>query len=363
MKKLTQVQIGQSGGSQVLSPAQKTFNRLRKKIEKQRKEIELWQQTIPEYQRAQSAELEPLSAVFNQHRTAMIHLLQAAYDAKGLSQLDKQTLSDLIIGMAEGVIQATKDEALKTIYQQHAGSDYDEDQAAEQLELQEMMKEMFGVDVPDGLDMTSPEAMMEMMGKVFEQEQARQEEIEEKRSSRKKTATQLANEEKLREAEQQVNQSVREVYRKLAAELHPDREPDEAERARKTELMARVNVAYDKQDLLALLQLQLEVEQIDQQSLDAIPETRLKHFNQVLKEQSEELEQDIVAIEVGFSMRFNINPEFKFTPLSVMRDLREQINGIKNTIATLEEDLEVLVDIKQLKMFLKEHREFLKYGY
>ncbi len=47
------------------------------------------------------------------------------------------------------------------------------------------------------------------------------------------------------------------------AVLHPDREPDEAERVRKTELMQRVNEAYSKKDLLQLVALQLEIEQID----------------------------------------------------------------------------------------------------
>jgi curved DNA-binding protein CbpA len=42
---------------------------------------------------------------------------------------------------------------------------------------------------------------------------------------------------------------VREVFRKLASELHPDRETDPAEHARKTELMQRVNQAYKAGDL------------------------------------------------------------------------------------------------------------------
>jgi hypothetical protein len=47
----------------------------------------------------------------------------------------------------------------------------------------------------------------------------------------------------------------------LVAALHPDREPDEQERKRKTELMQRVNTSYGKKYLLLLLELQLEIEQ------------------------------------------------------------------------------------------------------
>jgi len=65
------------------------------------------------------------------------------------------------------------------------------------------------------------------------------------------------------QAAQGGTRAVREVFRKLASELHPDRETDPAEHARKTELMQRVNQTYKAGDLLALLELQLSIEQID----------------------------------------------------------------------------------------------------
>ena len=68
-------------------------------------------------------------------------------------------------------------------------------------------------------------------------------------------------------AAQQAGQSVRVIFRKLASALHPDREPDPAERQRKTLLMQQANPAYDRNDLLTLLSMQLDLEQIDAQHL------------------------------------------------------------------------------------------------
>ena len=51
----------------------------------------------------------------------------------------------------------------------------------------------------------------------------------------------------------EASQSVRDVYRKLVSALHPDREADGAERERKTALMQRANQAYERNDLLELL--------------------------------------------------------------------------------------------------------------
>ena len=78
---------------------------------------------------------------------------------------------------------------------------------------------------------------------------------------------------------------MREIYRKLASALHPDRETDERQREAKTALMQRVNQADEAQDLLALLELQLQIEQIDESHIANAGEQRLKHYNKVLSQQ------------------------------------------------------------------------------
>ena len=97
-------------------------------------------------------------------------------------------------------------------------------------------------------------------------------------------------------AAQQAGQSVREIFRKLASALHPDCEPDPAERQRKTLLMQQANQAYDRNDLLTLLTvltLQLDLEQIDSRHLASLTDDRLLHYNQVLQEQLAALQQEV----------------------------------------------------------------------
>jgi hypothetical protein len=48
------------------------------------------------------------------------------------------------------------------------------------------------------------------------------------------------------------------VYRRLVKELHPDLEPDPAERERKSRIMQNVTAAHARGDLHALLQLKIE---------------------------------------------------------------------------------------------------------
>ena len=78
--------------------------------------------------------------------------------------------------------------------------------------------------------------------------------------------------------------------------------------------MQRVNQAYDKNNLLQLLELQLELEHIDQSAIDNISEDRLKHYNKILKDQLAELEQEIVHVEGGFRAQFGISPFVEVSP-------------------------------------------------
>jgi curved DNA-binding protein CbpA len=176
---------------------------------------------------------------------------------------------------------------------------------------------------------------------------------EERRARRKKTPKQLAAEARKEAAQAEISQSLRDVYRKLASALHPDREPDAEERARKTALMQRVNEAYAKRNLLQLLELQLELEHIDQKTIDGISEERLNHFNSVLKEQLGELDRELADIRGRFRGTFG----FPYGPLTVperaMEDLDAEIAHRGNMVRGIEKDLHTFDDLQQTKAWLK----------
>ncbi|HWX03659.1 J domain-containing protein, partial [Collimonas sp.] len=172
---------------------------------------------------------------------------------------------------------------------------------------------------------------------------------------RRKSAKAAAREARQQEELQNASQSVREVYRKLASALHPDREQDPLEHARKTALMQRVNIAYDKKDLLGLLELQLEIEQIDQSRINSLSEQHLQHYSRVLTEQSAELRDEIAGLEAEFRMRFNLGLQEAMSPLLAMRHLKSAAKGIQQNIHALKNDLLAFEDIKNIKAWLKSY--------
>ena len=343
-----------------LSKEQKAFNTLIKKIDEKRASLAAWQEIIPAYQNKYASKFIPLVETLQEVQIEIVHSLDRACDQKGLTSPERRMIHDLISRMAGDLAVERNDEELKTIYNKHSGSDLDEEAAASLNGLKSMLEDVIGVDLGDDLDMSNPEEIFKRaqahMNEQQTQFEAERKEYEERQAKRKKTAKQKAKESKKQAEEEQTSQSIRELYRKLASALHPDREPDPQERERKTGLMQRINQAYDKKNLLLLLELQLELEHIDQTTINNISASRLKHYNKILKEQLSELENEMFVTEDMFKSQFGISPFERLTPGTLMRNLAAEIVGIQQAIRELKNDLLVFRDIRKLKAWLKDMR-------
>lgn len=343
-----------------LSKGQKAFNTLIKQIEERRARLAAWEAALPRYHQRYASELLPLIAGSQELQLRMVHCLDSASDAKALSKTERRALSGLVAQLAAQLVASRDDAELKAIYQRHSGSDYDKEQAANMNGLQSLFEDVLGFEFGDDLDPDSPEDLFaraeEQMRQQQQDNRAWQEAQEERRAKRKKSAKQLAREAQQEAEDKQVSQSIREVYRKLASALHPDRESDPDERARKTVLMQRANQAYDKKNLLQLLELQLELEHIDQATINGLSEDRLKHYNTVLKGQLAELQQEIIRVEAEFRGQFGVSLFDSVSPTTIMRGLARDIADLRNAMNEMERDLRAFADIKQLKSWLKQMR-------
>ena len=350
-----------------LSKEQKAFNTLIKKIDEKRASLAAWQEVIPSYQKKYASEFVPLVETSQDIQIELVHCLDRASDQKGLTSTERRMIDDLISELA-GELAAERDDAdLKNIYNKHSGSDFDAEEAAAVKGMKSMLEEVIGVDLGDDFDMSSPEELFNRaqahMHEQQTQYEADRQAHDERQAKRKKTAKQMAKEAQQLAEEQQTSQSIRELYRKLASALHPDREPDQQERDRKTELMQRINQAYDQKNLLLLLELQLELEHIDQATINNITAGRLKHYNKILKEQLNELENEIYNTVEMFKAQFGISPFARISPSTIMRNLAADIVGIQHAIRDLKSELFIFQDIKKLKAWLKEARRRRKMEY
>jgi hypothetical protein len=143
----------------------------------------------------------------------------------------------------------------------------------------------------------------------------------------------------------------------LVKTLHPDREPDEAEKARKTELLKQVTTAYENNELLTLLRLQLELERIDQAHLENLAEDQLRYYNKLLREQVRELDDAMYQEQAELS-GFTGQPLYRLTTAAALEyDYKWQKTQLEAKIKQLA--AEVLAfehDPAALKAFLKVYK-------
>lgn len=356
-KKSHAVRIVSSNSQSSLSKAQKRFNSLIKKLDQQKKQLHEWTEATPEIQRLAASEYDPLYADYRAQEIRRLRVLDQALANPLFKKRDKEKLRHILCAIAADLIVGDENDGeLKELYNRHSGSDIEEemrenDAQAEQL-MKSMMGEILGMDLSQH-DISTPEQLTDF---IEEQVKAADAEREARRANRKKTKRQEAIEAKRAEEETRIKQSIQEIYRKLAARLHPDREPDPAERERKTELMKQANQAYEKKDLLRLLELQLQAEHIDQSHIDQLSEDRLKSYNQILKEQSDELQKEISEIEFAWRMQLNLAPFETVTPKGLVGRLRGDIRQLRHQIADLKDQLVALGDPQILKAWLKGYR-------
>ena len=341
-----------------LSKAQNTFNTLVKQIEKRRERLGAWDAVMPAFQTKFVDGLLPLKQASTALRIRLLNLLDDAYLQKGLSKAEQRTLSGLIAGMARDLIDVSDDATLKIIFNRHAASSDDDHSAADRAPTKQKPEPTPAAEPADDLDALSPDELAERMqaelDEQFERDMAAHEAREAQRAKRKKAPRQSAAAAK-REAEQaEASKSIREVYRKLASALHPDRETDPQEQARKTVLMQRVNHAYAKGNLLQLLELQLEIEQIDRRAIDGLSEARLTHYNGILEEQLRELDQEIQHVETGFRRTYGIAQSVKVAPDIVMRMLTRDIAGMQRSNHDLTVALREFDDPEKVRDWLKD---------
>lgn len=354
-----------AGSEQTLSKAQQRFNRQIRQIEKLRDQLRNWEAVTTRYQDRYVQELLPLIESSIDLQIRLVHALHARIDEKGLSRAERNKLSGIIVDLADDILSEREDEGIKAIFNSHSDVDYDSQEAAERNEVKSFLEDMFDLDLGDE-DFDSTDDVFERAKEQFRDRHGPNRipgtDDDEARTPRKKTARQLAKEARAEADAQRLNQTLREIYRKLASALHPDRETDPQERARKTELMQRINLAYAKNNLLQLLELQLEVEHIGDNVITSLDDEKLRHFNAILKEQIAELKQELAHVHSNFCARFGVDPFSGTRPETLERNLQREIFAVQQDNVELEQDLAMLERPKGAKAWLRKLRTRAREG-
>jgi hypothetical protein len=324
------------------TPQLAEFHRLTDAIAAQRSTLQRWQQASQDFQQQQAVALGPLLAAQREVDLDLLRFLDQAAHAGDLGRNDLQILHALVRDLAGALLRHGDEPELRAIFARH--QDAEEPPVAED----EAPAEAAPAAAPEAADWMAEWERME----AAQADAARQ---RERQRAQRKAA---ARRQRMVAAPQpeDASQTIRTVYRKLASALHPDREPDESQRARKTALMQRVNVAYEARNLLDLLQLQLEIEQIDTRSIAAMGEDALRRYNLVLAEQLDELRQETADTERGFRTQLGLGHGAEPTPARITKAIREQVRALQQEIAYYRMERRELEDPRIFKQWLRIQR-------
>jgi len=329
---------------------QAAFQRLVQQIGEQRAQVAEWRTYGERYNQRVSSELLPLFARLREKRIAMLHLFDTQFHQRNVvrGRHQRAKLRDIILNLAHGLLLEQYDEAIVALYDRYSDLSYEDQAELDKAISQDMVEHLFGVQLDDD---DTGDSIEEIFAKAMRQQQEEAKNKAESASRRRKSAKQTAAEEKRAAEKKEISLSVREIYRKLASSLHPDRASTHLAVEEKTALMQRVNQAYDRGDLLELLNIQLEIEQIDANHLANLPAGRIEHYIQVLREQLAELKSELASLLMPYRSLVPYTP--RIGPAHVDKAMDAEIARLETDLRQADIDLEACQDAKQLAAFIK----------
>jgi hypothetical protein len=340
--------------------AQQRFRKLVANIERKREELRQWQAYEQRYNQRVTSEFEPVRLELLQQQRQMAVLIDELLSRRGqsrrLSRLERAKLRDMLMTLLDAVLSQGDDEALAVLREKHTRHSAKEDQRLEMELTESLLTDVLGLEVDENHGASSVEELLDHAHRKAQQ-RARFHRVDEHESGRraKHNDAEDAARAKREQAAKEVNQSLRDVFRKLVSALHPDREPDSTERARKNQLMQRVNQAYEVNDLLTLLGLQLEIEQIDATHLSSTSAERLAHYNQILREQLTRLEAELESIVEPYRELMGLWSGRALTVAEVDRKLTMDITQLREALRQLTHDLVAFRNPVQLRARLRQY--------
>lgn len=338
-----------------LTPAQKRFNTLLRQIEQARQTLRAWGDNVATFRKAHAEVLLPLQDEVATARRQWVFAAEALLNDRRWTKAERALLRELVCDIAHDLLTEDEDDQpLQAIFARHAGTDFDTERREQVLAMKEMAEAITGMDLGDEADLNTDDDLLDRLQREMRANaEAVNARAHSKRPKRKSAAALR------RESEtQQATQSMREIFRKLASALHPDRESDAVKREEKTALMQRVNQAYATRDLLALLELQLQIEQIDANHIAQASNQRLQHYNKVLGEQLADLKTEIDRSKMSFCVEFDMHPAQPLNPLKLGSLLEQGRRELRAALSQEQRDLQVLGDIAAAKRWLKQQKRF-----
>ncbi len=205
---------------------QQRFRKLLEKVDRLKLRLVAWRERRADID-SEIALCQSAQRRQNELARRMVLLLDGAHSK--LSKPDRRFVSELIEDLAGGLLRdddaEREDEELKLVYERHTRRAFAEEQA-EDAAIMKAMLDSLGVELGEDMDLDTPEKVMaSVQEKLASLESERGRARDEPRTKRKRSAKQIASEQRRSVEARDAHKAVQDVYRDLARAVHPDRAP------------------------------------------------------------------------------------------------------------------------------------------
>jgi hypothetical protein len=345
-----------------LSKQHEQFNKLIEKIEKLKARRIYFMESFDKLRERYHSEIAPLAAKATNQIIEAVFALDRAFQTVKLPKRDRELFEEFIVQNVEAAIDTQrarnsamgeadendeKLQQLEAIFEKYSGQTFAQMKEEEDEMAADMMEMMFGIRV-DPSKVEDEDYMNNLENEFYDKHSQ-----PERPKTKKQLEKEAERERKATEAGEKMQKDLRSVYTDLVKELHPDGEQDPARQLEKTEMMKRVTAAYEEKDLYALLQIQLEIEQLDNTALSNLSDDKMSAYMDVLKRQIRELEAELNVnlYDNPLYEQFFTGDKFSENKYKkLLKETKDQINYFEN----LER---YCTNPNYLKKFLKEMRQ------
>ena len=362
----------QPGDQAPLTPAQQRFNALLARIEQLSGQIERLQAWSDRHRYAHIQALRESVQLAQAHRKSLLLFVHERLQTADFTERQQRMARGLVRGLIDQ-LAASADPQVQALADLYVSEEDTLEAAQEQAEaaqrLRERIEEALGQPIEKAGQYQTPEEMMQAGMRQWQ----RQQEADEQRKAAKRAAKKAHKQAQKKSAaaekgevppavlrEADAKSAIRTVFRQLASALHPDREPDEQERLRKTALMSEVNAAYEKNELSTLLRLQMQVTQINPQNATRMADAQLIAMASLLKEQVAALEDDLDALQSRLSRELCVPVRADVDEAAMTQALQRIQADQRHNADSLAADLRRIQNDAELKRWLKEQWQLAK---
>ena len=341
--------------AQALSAAARAYNLQLSRVDKLRSQLAELDGLGQMHRQALHTAVEPLRRQLAGEQRALALALDEHLQVKLLSRVQADTARSVLCGLARGLAEAG-DAAMRELHDRHSPRTLAQLKQDAADALRRRLETVLGEPLDDGGQELSAEQLlragMERLRRSQDEAQQRKREAAQAKRARKKPGAAAHQTE-----QHDADTLLRRLFRQLASALHPDRETDPQARLRKTALMSEANAAYEKRDLVTLLQIQSRAELADPEAVHKLSDARLASLTLLLKAQVAELERERAGRQSALADEFDLPEGISPNANTLLQNRIDQARALETALAQLRADLVQAEDPVRLKRWLNAQRD------